>query len=259
MRKKKLILRCLTIFFVLLFCVSGFIIAKEYLERQTDADNFDELSQMAQMNTDGATESNKVIIAEGTDMTVQEAKEHVRNLSALQQENKDCIGWLFIDGTRVNYPVMHTPENPEKYLRLNFYGEYSVSGVPFMDGACGITDMHIIIYGHNMRNDTMFGDVAEYAKRDFRDEHPFIEFETVNGVSQYEVFAVAVVDATDDWYFTNQANTEESYAEKIAYINAIKLYETGITPEYGEKLLTLSTCYGNDEDARLIVVAVERN
>ncbi|MBQ7832474.1 MAG: class B sortase [Lachnospiraceae bacterium] len=259
MRKKKLILKCLTVFFVLLFCVSGFIMAKEYIERQMDADNFDELSHLAHMNTSGAAETHNAVIVEGTDLTVQEPKEHERNLVFLQQENDECVGWLYIEDTRVNYPVMHTPDNPEKYLRLNFYGEYSVSGVPFMDGACRITDMHIIIYGHNMRNDTMFGDVSEYAKRDFRDEHPFIEFETANGVSQYEVFAVAVVDATDDWYFTNPADTEESYAEKIAYINAIKLYETGITPEYGEKLLTLSTCYGNEEDARLIVVAVERS
>ena len=69
---------------------------------------------------------------------------------------------------------------------------------------------------------------------------------------------VALVSASDDWYFTNSAETEESYAEKIAYIRSIDMYETGIIPEYGEQLLTLSTCYGNDDDARLIVVAVER-
>ncbi len=258
MRKKKLILKCLTIFFVLLFCVSAIVLVKELLERQMDADNFDELTHLATMNTSGASQTNQAVVAEGADLTVMEEKEHDRNISLLQQENNECIGWLYIEGTRVNYPIMHTPDNPEKYLRLNFYEEYSVSGVPFMDGNCGITDMHMIIYGHNMRNDTMFGDVAEYAKHEYRDEHPFIEFETINGCTKYEIFAVAVVNASDDWYFTNPADTPETYAEKIAYIRAMDLYDTGIIPEYGEQLLTLSTCYGNDDDARLIVVAVER-
>lgn len=258
MRKKKMILKCLTIFFVLLFCVSGFLMLKEFLARETDADNFDELNRIANLNTSGAESINYNMVVEGENVADKETNEHVRNINLLQQENDECVGWLYIDGTRVNYPIMHTPDNPEKYLRLNFYEEYSVSGVPFMDGACRLTDMHIILYGHNMRNDTMFGDVAGYTKHEFRDEHPFIEFETANGCVQYEVFAVAIVDATDDWYFTNPADQPDNYAEKIAYIKAIDLYDTGIVPEYGEKLLTLSTCYGNDEDARLIVVAVER-
>lgn len=258
MNKKKIILRCLTIFFVLLFCLSGFVLVKDMLERQADADNFDELTHMAELNNSGTIESNQMIVAEGTDTTVEEEKEHVRNLALLQQENEECVGWLYIEDTRVNYPIMHTPDNPEKYLRMNFYGEYSVSGVPFMDATCSLTSMHIILYGHNMRNDTMFGDVAEYTKREYREEHPFIEFETVNGCVQYEVFAVAIVDASDDWYFTNTAETPEEYKEKISYIREIDLYETGIMPEYGEQLLTLSTCYGSDDDTRLIVVAVAR-
>ena len=258
MRKKKLILKCLTILFILMFGISGFILVKELLQRQMDADNFDDLTHLATINTSGATQTEQYVVTEGTDLTVMEGKEHERNLTLLQQENDECVGWLYIDGTRVNYPVMHTPDNPEKYLRMNFYGEYSVSGVPFMDATCNITDMHIIIYGHNMRNDTMFGDVAEYATHEYRDEHPFIEFETLNGCVEYEVFAVALVNASDDWYFTNTADTEESYAEKIAYIRSIDLYETGIIPEYGEQLLTLSTCYGNDDDTRLLVVAVAR-
>lgn len=259
MRKKKIILRCLTIFFVLLFCFSGFLLIKETIERQADQNNFDDLDRIVNLNTSGAGETNVHMVVEGESVDTTEEVEHERNIHLLKEENEDCIGWIYIDGTRVNYPIMHTPDDPEKYLRRNFYGEYSVSGVPFMDGDSRLTDMHIIIYGHNMRNDTMFGDVAEYTDPDYRDEHPFLEFETEEGCTTYEIFAVAVVDATDDWYFTNPADQPENYAEKIAYIQNIALYNTGIVPEYGEKLITLSTCYGNDEDARLIVVAVERN
>ena len=257
MRKKKTVLRYLTIFFVLMFFVSGFILAKELIERQMDADNFDKLTHLAMMNTSGAKEVNQNIVSEGTNLTAQGDKEHTRNISLLQKENADCIGWLYIEDTRVNYPVMHTPEDPEKYLRLNFYGEYSVSGVPFMDGTCHMTDMHIMIYGHNMRNDTIFGDIVEYTDHKYRDAHPFIEFETINGCTTYEVFSVAIIDVSDEWYFSNPADTPESYAEKIAYIQKMDLYNTAVTPEYGQQLLTLSTCYGRDDDTRLIVVAAE--
>lgn len=259
MRKKKRILTVLTVFFVLLFCVSGFLLIKETTERQTDQNHFDDLNRIAYMNTSGSVQENAYLVEEGESVDVTEEVVHERNISLLIEENEDCIGWIYIDGTRVNYPVMHTPSDPEKYLRRNFYGEYSVSGVPFMDGDSRLSDMHIIIYGHNMRNDTMFGDVVEYVDPAYRDAHPMVEFETETGCTTYEIFAVAVVDATDDWYFTNPADQPENYAEKIDYIQSIALYETGIVPEYGEKLLTLSTCYGSDDDTRLIVVAVERN
>lgn len=258
MRKKKVFLTCLTVFFALLFCISGFVLIKELVERKLDENNFEKVTELAGMNISSLEYSDVYIVAEGENADSGEEKEHTRNIRILRSENEDCIGWIYIDGTRVNYPVMHTPADPEKYLRRNFYGDYSVSGVPFMDGNSRLTDMHVILYGHNMRNDTMFADIIEYTDPEFRDAHPFIEFETEEGCTVYEVFAVAVIDATDDWYFTNPADQPENYAEKIAYIQGKALYDTGIVPEYDQKLITLSTCYGNDDDARLIVVAVER-
>lgn len=257
-KRKRVLLTCLTIFFVLLFCVSGYVLGKEIFERHKDQDNFAELEQMAQVSPDNILEGNVHIAVEGEDLTYTESEEHERNIALLNLENEECIGWIYIEGTRVNYPVMHTPAEPEKYLRRNFYGEYSVSGVPFMEGTCSLTNMHIILYGHNMRNDTMFADVTEYVDRDFRNEHPFIEFETEEGCVTYEVFAVALIDATDDWYFEHSVETQEQYSDKIYYIKGASMYETGIVPSYGERLLTLSTCYGMNEDGRLVVVAVER-
>lgn len=258
MRKKKVLLTCLTVFFALLFCVSGGVLLKELIQRKIDSDNFNRVMELAGLNISSLDYTDVHMVTEGENVSGDEEQNHTRNIRILKSENEDCIGWIYIEGTRVNYPVMHTPAEPEKYLRRNFYGDYSVSGVPFMDGNHRLTDTHVILYGHNMRNNTMFGDIVEYADHFYRDEHPFIEFETEEGCTVYEVFAVAVVDATDDWYFTNPADQPENYAEKIAYIQEKALYDTGIVPEYGQKLITLSTCYGNDDDARLIVVAVER-
>ena len=94
--------------------------------------------------------------------TPQEQKQSSRNLTPLFEANGDCIGWICIPNTAVNYPVMFTPEEPQKYLRKNFEGEYSVSGIPFLDGASTPECDNLIVYGHNMKNGTMFSDVTQY-------------------------------------------------------------------------------------------------
>ena len=105
---------------------------------------------------------------------------------------------------------MHTPENPQKYLRRNFYGEYSVSGVLFLDGRCSMDSDNLIIYGHNMRNDTMFGSLQKYMEEAYRQAHSVIEFETEAGCAEYAVFAVVTVKKYDDWYgFINAADRTE--------------------------------------------------
>lgn len=78
------------------------------------------------------------------------------SISELTSMNSDCFGWISIKGTNINYPVMHTPDNPQMYLNRNFYCEYSFSGVPFLDGRCSADSTNLIIYGHHMNNGTMF-------------------------------------------------------------------------------------------------------
>ncbi|MCI5503401.1 MAG: class B sortase, partial [Eubacterium sp.] len=108
----------------------------------------------------------------------------------LFEANGDCIGWICIPNTAVNYPVMFTPEEPQKYLRKNFEGEYSVSGVPFLDGASTPECDNLIIYGHNMKNGTMFSDITQYRDKAYFEEHPYIELETADGLKVYQVFAL---------------------------------------------------------------------
>lgn len=150
-----------------------------------------------------------------------------RNLAPLFQENGDCIGWIYIEGTNINYPVMHTTEEPQKYLKKDFYGNESLSGVPFMDYRCTL-DTNIIIYGHNMRNGTMFADLKKYLDDEFRNTHSVMEFETENGCEYFTVCDVRIIDKYDEWYDNIRSNN---------------------------KYLTLSTCYGSNKDQRLIVIA----
>lgn len=171
--------------------------------------------------------------------------------------NTDCFGWLSIAGTNISYPVMHTADNPQKYLNKNFYGEYSQSGVPFLDSRCNFDSTNLIIYSHNMNNGTMFADLCNYIDYSYFTQHPTVVLETKNCVSVYTVFAVMKVKSDDDWYRFITADTKRDYDCKIKYAKEHSLYDTGITPKYNKQLLTLSTCYSGNSDNRIFVLAVE--
>lgn len=213
------------IFFCLLLSaaavLAGVNIYSELKKQQKEKDDFAAVSQIAEPAVTAAqTES---------EPTEQPAAE--RNIQALIAENADCIGWLSIDGTNINYSVMHTPSDPQKYLRRNFYGKYSQSGVPFLDGRCNLQNTNLIIYGHNMRNGTMFSNLKKYVDRDFLNAHRTVKFETADGIRYFTVTKVLRTDITDAWY-------------------------DRITADDGRHLI-LSTCYGSGKDGRLLIIAAE--
>ncbi|WP_294675080.1 sortase [uncultured Ruminococcus sp.] len=179
------------------------------------------------------------------------------SISELTSMNSDCFGWISIKGTNINYPVMHTPDNPQIYLNRNFYCEYSFSGVPFLDGRCSADSTNLIIYGHHMNNGTMFSDLCNYTSSSYRDEHKAVVLETKDGVSAYTVFAVLKVKSDDEWYRFTSALTKNRYNSMVEYAKEKSIYETGITPKYGQQILTLSTCYGYNQDDRILVLAVQ--
>lgn len=213
------------IFFCLLLSaaavLAGVKIYSELRERQKEKENFAAVSQIAEPTvTTAQTES---------EQTERPAAE--RNIQALITENADCIGWLSIDGTNISYPVMHTPSDPQKYLRRNFYGKYSQSGVPFLDGRCDLQSTNLIIYGHNMKNGTMFSDLKRYVDRDFLNAHRTVKFETTDGVQTFIVTEALKTNTSDAWY------------DRIAAEDS--------------RQLILSTCYGSGKDGRLLIIAVE--
>ena len=219
------------IFFCLLLSavavLSGGKIYSELKEQQKEKEDFAAVAEIAELPmTEAPAES--VMDAE-TEPTEQPAAE--RNIQALIAENADCIGWLSIDGTNISYPVMHTPSDPQKYLRRNFYGKYSQSGVPFLDGRCDLQNTNLIIYGHNMKNGTMFSDLKKYVNIEFLNTHRTVKFETVDGSRYYTVTEVLKTNTSNAWY-------------------------NRITCEDGRHLI-LSTCYGSGKDGRLLIIAAE--
>lgn len=188
--------------------------------------------------------------------TTEKPAVHKRNLAPLFAENPDCIGWLTVPGTGIDYPVMHTPGDPQKYLRKDFYGKNSSAGVPFLDARCGADSGNLILYGHNMKNGTMFGTLGRYTDKSYLAGHPVIEFETKSGCVRYAVFAVVSVMKTDEWYGFIAADTREDYDRQIENLLKKALLTTDNLPVFRQRLLTLSTCYGSGKDGRLLIAAV---
>jgi len=176
--------------------------------------------------------------------------------------NSDLFGWLALEGTTLNYPVVHTPEDEEYYLRRGFDREYSRSGVPFLDADCKTGCGNYIIYGHNMNNGTMFAPMIAYEEEAFWKEHPVIRFDTLYETGEYEVVA-AFYSRVFYKYETNvfryydyhDLTDPEVFRDYVKNVKEESIYDTGIEPEPGDQLITLITCSYGMKNERFVVVA----
>lgn len=200
----------------------------------------------------------------------QDTQQEIASQSSVQQsnrnlylENADMVGWIQIEGTGIDYPVMQTPADPNYYLKHDFEKRYTDYGCPFMQADCDAIapSDNLIIYGHNMKDGSMFADLAKYRSKDFWQAHKTVWFDTALDSSAYEVFAVIhttvqadAADAFPFYRFVNAAAPEE-FADYVSACKARALYDTGISAEYGDKLLTLSTCDNLTDDGRWLIIA----
>lgn len=175
-------------------------------------------------------------------------------------QNEDMVGWISIAGTTINYPVMQTKNNPNFYLKHNFEKEYSDLGVPYVQENCDLlTSDNLIIYGHHIKGQKMFGALEDFKSQSFYEEHRTIQFDTLTEQAEYEIVAVfktvAYSSAGFRYYDFVDAEREEDFNAYIAKCRELALYDTGVTAEYGDRLITLSTCEYSAQNGRLVVVA----
>lgn len=178
--------------------------------------------------------------------------------------NEDIIGWVTVDDTKIDYPVMQTQYKPEYYLHRDFEKNSAASGTPFMDAASDIfiPTSNFFVYGHNMKNGTMFHDLLKYDDKEFYDAHKTFKFDTIykGGQGTYEVVAAGYAeifpkDSEKFKYYQYAGITSE--AEFYEFINGVKslsVYDTNVTAEYGDQLVTLSTCAYHTDNGRFFVV-----
>ena len=201
--------------------------------------------------------------------------EMLYSMSQLYELNDDTIGWLTIDDTNIDYPVMQSMEDEEYYLERGFDKEYNSNGCLIMDTdsvvGSGTKDndyadgtlpsTNLIIHGHHMKNGEMFGNLDKYKDVKYFKDHRTIEFSSLYENREYEICAVFLSQVylktqTDVFKFYNffQADTEEEFNDFYDNIKKLSLYDTGVTAKYGDEFITLSVCAYHVENGRLVVV-----
>lgn len=179
--------------------------------------------------------------------------------------NEDMAGWLIVPGTVIDYPIMWTPEDEEYYLYRGFDKEKNSNGCLILDtdSCTNPLTTNLIIHGHNMKSGAMFGNLTDYENEEYFKEHPSVILHTKECQRNYEVIAVfysQVYKKTDDvfkFYKFFQANTEEEFNDFYTNIKDLSIYDTGVTAEFGDNFITLSTCAYHVERGRFVVVAKE--
>lgn len=208
----------------------------------------------------------KETVPTGMEVPTEPLPQILSYFQELVAENPDMVGWIRIDGTKLDYPLMYTPGDNEKYLHKNFEGNFSVGGLPFLDEKCSLDPQsdNLIIYGHNMQNGSMFRSLMGYDQVNYLWEHPTIHFSTLYEETEYEVMAAfydRVYLTTENcfkFYQFIDAEDEEDFMEAVEFFKSHSLYDTGVTAEYGDKLITLVTCAYHTENGRFVVVARAR-
>ncbi len=184
---------------------------------------------------------------------------------AVYELNNDLAGWLYIEGAGIDYPVMYTPRNEQYYLRKNFEKTYATGGCLFIGKTWSEDSNQTIIYGHNMHDGSMFGHLHEYKSKEYALEHSIIHFDTLHETREYEVVAAfyGKVYKVDDtgvfrYYRYTDLSTEAKFNEFMKNVRRAAIYDTGVDVQFGDRLLTLSTCSYYTNEGRFVVVARQR-
>jgi sortase B len=260
----------LLLIFVGVFVYSGYMFATEYIGLRQDAAKLSALSDTV------TTQPRSLKITSGGELvevkeeeygvSTQKKESRLEAYQSLAAKNSDMIGWLEIPGTVINYPVMYTPndgEGGEYYIHRDFDGNYSASGVLFVDKACDpVNGDNQIIYGHAMKNGTMFGELNRYEEKSYWENHKYIYYDSLTEEHVYQVvcaFNSRVLDKDERGFryysFTGSGGDEQAFDNYVSSIMSRRIYDTGVDVKFGDKLITLSTCAYYVEDGRFVVVA----
>lgn len=203
--------------------------------------------------------------SEAEEETEEKAPVMLEKYTELHGQNADMVGWLSIPGTAIDYPVMQKTGN-EYYLHHDFYGEENRHGCLFVKDIADVNTPGdcFIIYGHNMKDGTMFGDLDEYRSEEYYKEHSMLKFDSLYEEREYEIMAVFLSHVYKEgeegfrYYDFYTADTEKAFQEFYENVTENALYDTGVTAVYGDTFLMLSTCAYHEEDGRLVVVAKQK-
>ena len=237
-------------FFLLLVAIivaSSIYILSNLMQEKKQQNDFEELQEIVEDNTQEESDSENSI-----------------DLYNLYLINNDVVGWIRIEGTNINYPVM---QNSEYYLRRNIYKEYSTYGTPFLADYCNINlSDNLIIYGHHIKSGMMFADLDKYKSYDYYLNHKTIKLYKLRGTEtieeEYKIiscFKTTVNKGGFKYYNFFNATSEADYNSFVKQCRELSFYNTDDTANYRDKLITLSTCEYSLNNGRMVVVAKKIN
>lgn len=251
---RKSIYISITIICLLTTIISGVVIYRHFKEANKQKEMYESLAQIVD-DTDTSTEVS----------TQLEEKEPVilPEYAELYMQNKDMVGWIRINDTNINYPVMQSIDKPNFYLKHGFDKSYTDYGCPYVAESCDLSKPsdNLIVYGHHMKNGSMFSDLEKFKKKDFWEEHKTFNFNTLYEKQTYEIIAVfktvVYTESSSEFKYFQffDAESPEHFNNYISKCKTKAIYETGVTAEYGDKLITLSTCEYSNTNGRLVLVA----
>lgn len=239
--------------------ISSYFFIKELVKNKKETDIFDDLQEIAE-NPENTTNENQF-----TDILENEegnlSSENTYNLENIAKINSDIIGWIKIDGTNIDYPIM---QNGDYYLHKDIYKNYSSHGTPYLAPFCNLKKSdNLIIYGHHMKDNTMFSQLEKYKNYNFYLKHKYIKFFTIeNGrtiENNYEVMiafkTIAYSDEGFKYYNYTDFQNYEDYEEFVENCRNLEFYYTGVVGTHQDKYITLSTCEYSQKNGRMVVVA----
>lgn len=265
-KKYRLIYLSMILLAILLVGVLAFAVYKlntEYIPQKKEAERFSQLKELAY-----AEDTDESAPANGETHTPAETTPSGTpiprySLDQLFGMNGDMVAWLTVPDTKIDYPVMHTPDDVEYYLHTDFDGYYSFSGCPFVGDGCDIDSDIFVIYGHNMNNGTMFGEIDLYSDSDYMAQHSEVFLRTKDETRVYRVFAAfptKVYDRSDTgdefrYYDSVGEKTEDEYNDIVNKISALSAVPVTETPNYPAQIVYLSTCAYHEDNGRFVVAA----
>lgn len=249
------------------FLVSGFLLIRGIWQDRRQQETFDALrGRLAdgliwETCTDQGNPDRDISLAQRWKAQWEDgAEERLKIYRSLKMDNPDMAGWVKIEGTRIDYPVMHSPGREDYYLNHDFYGRDSNYGTPFLMEQCRYESPRtsLLISGHHMKNGAMFAQLQDYRDQEFWEEHPFVQFDTAEEAGSYEVAAVIAVSASGDstvWQSLLFPKGKEEFNSAWEQVKELWFYDTGVELLWGDELLALATCEYTVRDGRLLVIA----
>ena len=244
---------------IVVLAISSYFFIKELVKNKKETDIFDDLQEIVE-NPENTTNENQF-----TDILEKEegnlSSENTYNLENIAKINSDIIGWIKIEGTNIDYPIM---QNGDYYLHKDIYKNYSSHGTPYLAFYCDVKKSdNLIIYGHHMQDNTMFSQLEKYKNYNFFLNHKYIKFYTIEDgrtiENTYEVMiafkTIAYSDAGFRYYSYTDFQNYEDYEEFVENCRNLEFYYTGVVGTHQDKYITLSTCEYSQKNGRMVVVA----